>query len=241
MPGPRTASVQVLIHAGELALSQREHKRLAAQAALDLVMPLLAGGAVVGVGTGSTANLFIDALGRANADFDGAVPSSAATAARLRRAGIAVLDPNDVGAVAVYVDGADEVAPDRTLVKGGGGALTREKVVAASAERFVCIVDATKAVPRLGAFPLPVEVLPFAQRLVLGALRGLGGDAAARQDCVTDNGNHILDVRGLDVTTPGDLERRLNAIPGVLENGIFAAQRPHQVLIGGPGGVELRE
>lgn len=205
------------------------------------MLPALAGGAVLGVGTGSTANLFVDALARANANFAGAVPSSAATAARLRRAGIAVLDPNDVGAVAVYVDGADEVAPDRILVKGGGGALTREKIVAASAERFVCIVDATKAVPRLGAFPLPVEVLPFAQRLVLGTLQGFGGDVTVRQDCVTDNGNHILDVRGLDVSAPEALERRLNAIPGVLENGVFAAHRPHQVLIGGPGGVELRE
>lgn len=222
-------------------MSQREHKRLAAQAALDLVLPVLAGGAALGVGTGSTVNLFVDALARAAANFEGAVPSSAATAARLRQAGIAVLDPNDVGAVAVYVDGADEVAPDRTLVKGGGGALTREKIVAASAERFVCIVDAAKAVPRLGAVPLPVEVLPFAQRLVLGKLQGLGGDVTVRQDCVTDNGNHILDVRGLDVSAPEALERRLNAIPGVLENGVFAAHRPHQVLIGGPGGVELRE
>lgn len=203
--------------------------------------PLLVGGAVVGVGTGSTANLFIDALARANADFEGAVPSSAATAARLRAAGIAVLDPNDVGAVAVYVDGADEVAPDRTLVKGGGGALTREKIVAASAERFVCIVDASKAVARLGAFPLPVEVLPVAQNLVLRTLRRLGGDARVRRDFVTDNGNHILDVRGLDLAAPDSLEQRLNAIPGVLENGIFAAQRPQQVLIGGPRGVELRE
>lgn len=233
-PAPRRS-------AGRTALSQQEHKRLAAQAALDVVLPSLRRGAVVGVGTGSTASLFIDVLAQANATFEGAVSSSNATTERLRAAGIPVLDPNAVGPVVVYVDGADEVAADRALVKGGGGALTREKILAASAERFVCIVDATKVVARLGAFPLAVEILPFAQRFVRQTLRELGGDAAVRQDFVTDNGNHILDVRGLDIAAPEALERRLNAIPGVLENGVFAAHRPHQVLIAGPRGVELRE
>ena len=222
-------------------VSQDDHKRLAANAALDLVLPLLRPDAVLGIGTGSTASYFIDALADANAAFAGAVSSSNESTARLRRHGIDVLDLNDAGPVAVYVDGADEVAPDRALTKGGGGALTREKIVAASADRFICIVDASKLVAQLGAFPLPVEVLPVAQRLVLGRLRDLGSEPALRQDCVTDSGNHIIDVAGLQVSDPDALEMRLNAIPGVVENGIFAAQRPQQVLIGGPDGVALRE
>lgn len=222
-------------------MSQSEHKRAAAEAALELVRPLLGPGTVLGVGTGSTANFFIDALANAKLTFDGTVSSSAGTTARLRRHGIPVLELNAVQTVAVYVDGADEVAPDRTLVKGGGGALTREKIVAASSERFVCIVDESKLVAELGAFPLPVEVLPVAQRLVLGALGKLGGQAAVRRDWVTDNGNHIVDVCGFAVEAPEALEQRLNAIPGVVENGIFAIHRPQQVLAGGPGGVALRE
>lgn len=222
-------------------MSQDDHKRAAAAAALELVRPLLAAGAVVGVGTGSTANHFTDALANAKLEFDGAVSSSAQTTARLRRHGIPVLELNAVQTVAAYVDGADEVAEDRTLVKGGGGALTLEKIVAAAAERFVCIVDESKLVGELGAFPLPVEVLPVAQRLVLGALRQLGGQAAVRRDCVTDHGNHIVDVRGLAIDAPEALEQRLNAIPGVVENGLFAIHRPQQVLVGGPHGVALRE
>ena len=222
-------------------MSQSEHKRAVAQAAVELVRPLLAPGAVIGVGTGSTANHFTDALAGAKLPFDGAVSSSGQTTARLRRHGIPVLELNAVQAVAVYVDGADEVAEDRTLLKGGGGALTREKIVAAAAERFVCIVDESKLVGELGAFPLPVEVLPVAQRLVLGALGQLGGQAAVRRDCVTDHGNHIVDVRGLAIDAPAAWEQRLNAIPGVVENGLFAIHRPQQVLVGGPAGVALRE
>ena len=222
-------------------MSQDDHKRLAANAALDLVLPLLRPDAVLGIGTGSTANYFINALAEAKAAFAGAVSSSNESTVRLRQHGIKVLDLNDAGPVAVYVDGADEVAPDRALTKGGGGALTREKIVAASAERFICIVDASKLVTQLGAFPLPVEVLPIAQRLVLDRLRDLGGEPALRRDCVTDSGNHIIDVAGLQVSDPDALEMRVNAIPGVVENGIFAAQRPQQVLVGGPDGVALRE
>lgn len=222
-------------------MSQDDHKRLAANAALDLVLPLLRPDAVLGIGTGSTANYFIDALAGAQAAFAGAVSSSNESTIRLRQHGIEVLDLSDAGPVTVYVDGADEVAPDRALTKGGGGALTREKIVAASAERFICIVDASKLVAQLGAFPLPVEVLPVAQRLVLGRLRDLDGEPVLRQDCVTDSGNHIIDVAGLEISDPDALEMRLNAIPGVVENGIFAAHRPQQVLIGGPDGVALRE
>lgn len=222
-------------------MSQDEHKRAAAEAALELIRPLLAPSAVVGVGTGSTANHFINGLANAKLEFDGAVSSSAQTTARLRRHGIPVLELNAVQTVAAYVDGADEVAEDRTLVKGGGGALTREKIVAAAAERFVCIVDESKLVGELGAFPLPVEVLPVAQQLVLGALGQLGGQAAVRRDCVTDHGNHIVDVRGLAIDAPTAWEQRLNAIPGVVENGLFAIHRPQQVLVGGPHGVALRE
>ena len=213
-------------------------KSAAARAARDLIEPQLAPDAVVGVGTGSTANLFIDALAEVRHKFDAAVSSSEASTERLRVYGIHVLDLNAAAAVAVYVDGADEVDPSRALIKGGGGALTREKIVAATAETFVCIVDDSKPVERLGAFPLPVEVIPMARGLVARRLAGLGGQPVYRQGFVTDNGNVILDVHGLSIVDPDALEREIDHIPGVVTNGIFAAERPAVVLVGGPGGVE---
>ena len=213
-------------------------KSAAARAARDLIEPQLAPDAVVGVGTGSTANLFIDALAEVRHKFDAAVSSSEASTERLRVHGIHVLDLNAAAAVAVYVDGADEVDPSRALIKGGGGALTREKIVAATAETFVCIVDDSKPVGRLGAFPLPVEVIPMARGLVARRLAGIGGQPVYRQGFVTDNGNVILDVHGLSIADPDALEREIDHIPGVVTNGIFAAERPEVVLVGGPDGVE---
>ncbi len=223
-------------------MHQDDLKQRAAQAALDRIEPLLASGCVVGVGTGSTANLFIDALAAVKERFDAAVASSVASAERLAAQGIRVVDLNDADTVAAYVDGADEVAPGRALLKGGGGALTREKIVAASAECFLCIVDESKMVDALGAFPLPVEVIPMGQRLVARTLRDLGGDPAPRTGFVTDNGNLVLDVRGLALANPAALESRINNIPGVVENGLFAiSTRPNAVLVGTPDGVRLWE
>ena len=215
-------------------------KAAVAQAAVALIEPRLATDTVVGVGTGSTANHFIDALAKIRHKFDAAVSSSEASTERLKTGGIHVLDLNAAPAVAVYVDGADEVDPSNALIKGGGGALTREKIVAATAEAFVCIVDDAKLVERLGAFPLPVEVVPMARGLVARRLVGLGGQPVHRRGFVTDNGNVILDVHGLSIVDPDALETRINDIPGVVANGIFAAERPEVVLVGTPGGVERR-
>ena len=220
-------------------VTKDQQKRRAANAALTVIEPLLGPDRVLGVGTGSTANHFIDALPTLRATFAGAVSSSVATSERLAAGGVRVLDLNDVAAPAVYVDGADEVAPDRVLIKGGGGALVREKIVAACAECFVCIVDRSKLVDALGAFPLAVEIVPLARRFVAGRLRALGGDPAFRAGFETDNGNHILDVRNLRMDDPHALENAVNAIPGVVDNGIFAGgARPQVVLIGGARGVE---
>ena len=214
-------------------MNQDALKRNAAEAALRLIEPLLTPTSIVGVGTGSTANFFIEGLQTIRHRFAAAVSSSEASAERLESAGIRVIDLNETEALAVYVDGADEVAPGRELIKGGGGALTREKIVAAAADRFICIVDESKRVPTLGAFPLPVEVIPMARRLVADRLRDLGGDPVLRAD-VTDNGNQILDVHGLAIDAPATLEARINNIPGVVENGIFASTRPHTVLLATP-------
>lgn len=218
-------------------MTQDRLKQQAARAALRAIEPLLERESVVGVGTGSTANHFINGLPELRAKFAGAVSSSRKTTELLAARGIRVLNLSDVEKVAVYVDGADEVAPDRVLIKGGGGALVREKIVAASAECFVCVVDSSKLVDALGAFPLPVEVLPTAQRLATRRLRTLGGEPTARAGLVTDNGNHILDVPGLPMADPQTLARDLNDIPGVVDNGIFAgALRPQVVLVGAPEG-----
>ena len=222
------------------ATIQEQRKHQVAHAALELVAPRLTPDCVVGVGTGSTTNYFIDALASAKARFRAAVSSSDASTHRLRSHGIAVCDLNAVDTIAVYVDGADEVDPTQALIKGGGGALTREKIVAASAERFVCIVDESKLVETLGTFPLPVEVIPMARRLVARALTEHGGRAVRRTGFVTDNGNHILDVHGLAINDPETLELHINNIAGVVENGIFArTTRPHTVLVSGAAGVQL--
>lgn len=208
-------------------------KRLAAEAALEYVET----GTVVGVGTGSTAERFIDALARVRGRIDGAVASSEATAARLREHGIRVLDLNAVDEVPVYVDGADECTRHRQLVKGGGGALTREKILAAVAARFVCIVDDSKLVDVLGAaFPVPVEVVPMARGHVARRLVALGGNPFWREGFVTDEGNPILDAHGLDAVDPARLESDIDGIVGVVTNGLFARRRADVLLVGADGG-----
>ena len=216
------------------SMNQDAKKRAVAEAALEFVVP----GELVGVGTGSTANAFVDALAAVRGRIDGAVASSEATAARLAGHGIRVVDLNSAGELPVYVDGADEATRHRHLVKGGGGALTREKIVAAAARTFVCVVDDSKIVDRLGRFPLPVEVIPMARSLVARALVRLGGRPEPREGFVTDNGNGILDVHGLDILDPPALESELNHIPGVVTNGLFARRGADVVLVGTGAGVE---
>jgi ribose 5-phosphate isomerase A len=218
-------------------MTQDERKRRVAEAALAEIEPALANGSIVGIGTGSTANLFIDALARLRHKFDAAVASSEASAKRLTGHGIRVLDLNAAGELVVYVDGADEVDPARCLIKGGGGALTREKIVASAAQRFVCIVDDSKLVARLGTFPLPVEVIPMARSVVARALVGLGGAPEWRQGVVTDNGNWILDVHDLAIDDPRALEHAINDIPGVVDNGLFARNAADVVLVATATGV----
>jgi len=220
-----------------MAMTQDELKRRVAQAALAHVLPSLGAGRIVGVGTGSTTNYFIDALASVKERFDAAVSSSDASAERLAAHGIEVLDLNDVDAVAVYVDGADEVEPGGALIKGGGGAHTREKIVAAASEVFVCIVDDSKMVNTLGAFGVPVEVVPMARRSAARRLQSLGGDVRERGGFVTDNGNAVLDVHGLSIAEPHAIEARFNNVAGVVENGIFAVNRPDLVLVGTSDGV----
>jgi len=211
------------------------------QAAAEAALAFVEVGDVVGVGSGSTANFFIDALARIKGKIDGAVASSEATAGRLREHGIALLDLNRVGELPLYVDGADEATRHLHLIKGGGGALTREKIVAEAAAKFVCIADAGKLVERLGAFPLPVEVIPLAQSLVGRRLAALGAQPALRAGFTTDNGNLIIDARNLDIANPVEMERRLNQLPGVVTVGLFARRAADVLLLGGASGVqELR-
>jgi ribose 5-phosphate isomerase A len=221
-------------------MNQEAFKRSAAEAALAYLIPRLDGASVIGVGTGSTANCFIDALAAVKHIFNATVASSEASAARLRGHGITVLDLNAVDTVHVYVDGADQVNAARQMIKGGGGALTREKIVAASAQEFVCIADESKWVPVLGTFPLPVEVIPMARGLVARNLRALGGHPELREGFVTDNGNLILDVHDLRIDDPLRLEQTINNLVGVVCNGIFAAQAADVLFIAGAGGVERR-
>lgn len=211
-----------------------EMKRAAAQAALEYIPA----GSVIGVGTGSTANHFIDQLAAVRNRIEGAVASSEATAERLRRAGIEVRDLNEVGTLGLYVDGADESTRHLQLIKGGGGALTREKIVAASARSFVCIADETKLVDVLGKFPLPVEVIPMARGYVAREIVALGGEPVLRQNFKTDNGNIILDVHGLKIMEPAALEDRLNNIVGVVTNGLFARRGADVLLLGTANGVQ---
>jgi ribose 5-phosphate isomerase A len=211
-------------------------KRRAARAALTMVEA----GATIGVGTGSTVNLFIEALAEHPGTVRAGVSSSEASSAKLRAAGVKILDLNEVAGLDLYIDGADEANPARQLIKGGGGALTREKIVAAAAARFVCIVDETKLVPTLGRFPLPVEVIPMARELVARELARRGGRPVWRSGYVTDNGNHILDVHGLTITDPVGLESALNQIVGVVTVGLFAARPADVLLVGTATGVETR-
>ena len=206
-------------------------KQRAARAALDhLLHHGLEPGAIIGVGTGSTVNCFIDVLAGVRERIGAAVSSSNATTARLQAIGIKVVDLNDVDGLNFYVDGADEATRARHLIKGGGAALTREKIVTAAASQFVCIVDDTKVVTRLGKFPLPIEVIPMARALVARQLVAFGGRPVWRQGVVTDNGNHILDVHDLAITDPPALEQQLNQIAGVVTVGLFA-NRPADVLL----------
>jgi ribose 5-phosphate isomerase A len=210
-------------------------KRLAAQAALDYVQD----GAVIGVGTGSTVNLFIEALLPCRNRIRGAVSSSNASSQRLTAGGIEVLDLNEVADLGVYVDGADEATRALHLIKGGGGALTREKIVAAAATQFVCIADESKLVERLGTFPLPIEVIPMARSLVARRLVALGGRPVWRQGVVTDNGNHILDVHGLSIADPVAMERELNQLAGVVTVGLFALRPADVLILGTSQGIEV--
>jgi ribose 5-phosphate isomerase A len=215
-------------------MTQDEKKKAAAQAALKYVKK----DTIVGVGTGSTVNYFIDALEDVKRDIQGAVSSSEASTERLKAMGIEVFDLNSVDKFDIYVDGADEITKHKHMIKGGGAALTREKIVAAVAETFICIIDDTKQVPMLGQFPLPVEVIPMARSYVAREIVKLGGDPAYRQGVVTDNGNVILDVHNLTILNPVELERQLNAIVGVVTNGLFANRGADIVLIGTNDGVE---
>lgn len=218
-------------------MNQDEQKRAAALAALEHIPA----GCMLGVGTGSTANYFIAALQQVRNRLAGAVASSEASAALLRKAGIEVLDLNGVDEVPVYVDGADEIDHALSMIKGGGGALTREKIVAAVARRFICIADETKLVERLGRFPLPVEVIPMARRHVAGEIEKLGGRPVWRKDFVTDNGNVILDVHGLAIEDPVTLESTLDHITGVVTNGLFARRGADVLVLGTPDGVRTLE
>jgi len=216
-----------------MALSAQEKKTRVAAAATEY----LRDGMVVGVGTGSTVNAFIDQLAPWKTRLRGAVSSSEASSARLEALGIHVFDLNEVPELGLYIDGADEANPCRELIKGGGAALTREKIVAAAARTFVCIVDDSKLVEVLGRFPLPVEVIPMARELVSRQLRALGGRPVWRPGVVTDNGNHILDVHDLRISDARGLETAINQLAGVVCNGLFAARPADVVIVGGDSGI----
>jgi ribose 5-phosphate isomerase A len=219
-------------------MTQDELKQAVARAALDYVVD----GEIIGVGTGSTANFFIDELGKIKGRIKGAVASSEATAERLRGHGIPVFDLNGVDAISVYVDGADEVTASGAMIKGGGAALTREKIVASVSGKFVCIADGSKLVQELGKFPLPVEVVPMAGQAVMRKLAALGGQPKLRskdgQVVVTDNAAHIIDVSGLSIGDPLELERTINQIPGVITVGLFALRGADVCLLGTGDGVK---
>jgi ribose 5-phosphate isomerase A len=218
-------------------MTQDELKDAVAAAAIAEIEPWLERDTILGIGTGSTANLFIDRLARLRDEFKGAVASSEASAKRLRDHGIEVFELNSVGTVPFYIDGADEVNAHLHMIKGGGAALTREKIVAACAERFICIADGSKRVERLGAFPLPVEVIPMARSYVARELVKLGADPVYREGVVTDNGNQILDCYEFMIDDPEAMEARINAIVGVVTNGLFAARGADVLLLGTEQGV----
>lgn len=212
-------------------------KQAVAQAAMDHIEPWLTPDAVIGVGTGSTADLFIDCLCQKRDLFHAAVASSERTATRLLEGGVNVVELNSVTTMPVYVDGADEINASLEMIKGGGGALTREKIVASVAQRFVCIADASKQVNYLGRFPLPIEVLPMAVAAIMRFAESMGGSPALREGFVTDNGNPVIDVSGLSITDPCALETNLNQLPGVVTNGIFAIRKADVALISTQEGV----
>lgn len=214
-------------------MTQDEQKRAAAKAAIQYVPA----GCIIGVGTGSTANYFIDELAGIKQNLEGAVASSETTARRLRDRGIQVLDLNSVDELPVYVDGADEITEHLHMIKGGGGALTREKIVAAVARKFICIADQSKLVPILGKFPLPVEVIPMARGYVAREITRLGGQPALRQGFTTDNGNVILDIHDLQILDPVELESTLNQITGVVMNGLFARRGADILLLSSENGI----
>jgi ribose 5-phosphate isomerase A len=218
-------------------MTQDDKKKAAAQAAIKYIKD----GAIVGVGTGSTVNYFIDALADIKHKIQGAVSSSEASTLRLEDMGIEVFNLNSVDKFDIYVDGADEITEHKHMIKGGGAALTREKIVAAVADKFICIIDDTKQVPILGQFPLPVEVITMARSYVAREIVKLGGDPAYREGVVTDNGNVILDVYNLKILNPVELEKQLNAIVGVVTNGLFADRGADVVLVGTDSGVETIE
>lgn len=215
-------------------MDQNELKKLVAEAALEYVEA----GTIIGVGTGSTANFFIDALASIKGKIEGTVASSVASAERLRKHGIPVMDLNAAGELSVYVDGADESTKHLHLIKGGGGALTREKIVAGAARKFICIADESKLVDVLGSFPLPIEVIPMARSFVAREMVKRGGTPVLREDFTTDNGNVILDVHNLKIMDPVKLEAELNNIPGVVTVGLFAIRPADVLLLGTKDGVK---
>ncbi|MCP3908928.1 MAG: ribose-5-phosphate isomerase RpiA [Oceanicoccus sp.] len=219
-------------------MSQDELKQAVARAALDYIKPKIEDDSVIGIGTGSTANYFIDYLAEIKGQVNATVASSEASAERLRKHGIPVFDLNAVDEITVYVDGADESDPQLALIKGGGAALTREKIVAAVAKEFVCIADGSKLVDQLGQFPLPVEVIPMARSHVARELVKLGGDPVYREGVVTDNGNIILDVFNFMIPNPGETEQKINNITGVVTNGIFATRPADILLLATPDGIK---
>lgn len=218
-------------------MNQDQMKQAAGEKALDFIKP----DTIVGVGTGSTVNYFIDALATMKDSIKGAVSSSEQSTERLKAHGIEVFDLNHVDSLDVYVDGADEITPHMAMIKGGGAALTREKIVAAVAKEFICIADGSKQVDLLGTFPLPVEVIPMARSYVARELVKLGGDPVYRQGVVTDNGNVILDVHNLSITDPKQLENQINAIVGVVTNGLFAERGADKLILGTENGAQVIE
>ncbi|NMT62352.1 ribose-5-phosphate isomerase RpiA [Marinobacter orientalis] len=219
-------------------MNKDELKKAVAQAALDYIRPHLDQDSIIGVGTGSTANCFIDLLAEIRNDFDGAVASSDATAERLKSHGIPVYDLNSAAPLEFYVDGADETNDHLELIKGGGGALTREKIVAAASKTFICIADESKKVNILGTFPLPVEVVPMARSHVGREIVKLGGDPVYREGFTTDNGNIIIDIHNLDISRPIQVEERLNNVVGIVTNGLFARRPADLLLLGTADGVK---
>ena len=217
-------------------MNQLEMKKIAAQAALQFVKPEM----IVGVGSGSTVNCFIEALGSMKDEIKGAVAASKNSEELLKKHGIEVFSANDVAGLDIYVDGADEINPQKMMIKGGGAALTREKIVAALAKNFICIVDSSKQVDVLGStFPLPVEVIPMARSQVARKLVALGGAPEYREGVVTDNGNIILDVHNFEILNPVEMEKELNNIAGVVTNGVFALRSADTVIVGTPDGAKI--